>query len=74
MLVTRKRNGVKNGRPRSPLGSEMKGDISLKGLNVQRGENMEGISGKMVKSSVWSNHTEATRGSPLSLGLRRMRI
>ena len=48
MLVTRKRNGVKNGRPRSPLGSEMKGDISPKGLNVQRGENMEGISGKMV--------------------------
>ena len=66
MLVTRKRNGVKNRRPRSPLGSEMKGDISPKGLNVQRGENMEGISGKMVKSSVWSNHTEATHAVRVS--------
>ena len=66
MLVTRKRNGVKNGRPRSPLSSEMKGDISPKGLNVQRGENMEGISGKMVKSSVWSNHTEATHAVRVS--------
>ena len=34
MLVTRKRNLVRNGWSRSPLGSEMKGDISLKGLSV----------------------------------------
>ena len=60
MLVTRKRNVVKNGRPRSPLGSEMKGDISLRGLNVQRWENMGRNSVKMAKDSVWSNHTEAT--------------
>ena len=60
MLVTRKRNLVRNGRPRSPLGSEMKGDISPRGLNVQRGENMEGNSVKMVKDSVWSNQAEST--------------
>ena len=60
MLVTRKRNVVKNGRPRSPLGSEMKGDISPRALNVQKGETMEGNSVKMVKDSVWSSHTEAT--------------
>ena len=60
MLVTRKRNLVRNGRPRSPLGSEMKGDISPRGLNVQKGENMEGNSVKMVKDSVWSNQVEST--------------
>ena len=60
MLVTRKRNLVRNGRSRSPLGSEMKGDISPRGLNVQRGENMEGSSVKMVKDSVWSNQAEST--------------
>ena len=60
MLVTRKRNVVRNGRPKSLLGSEMKGDISSRGLNVQKGENMEGNSIKMVKDSVWSNQTEST--------------
>ena len=66
MLVTRKRNGVKNGRSRSPLGSEMKGDISPKGGSVHRRDNREGNSGKLVNSSVWSNHTEATHAVRVS--------
>ena len=60
MLVTRKRNLVRNGRSKSPLGSEMKGDISLRGLSVQRGGNIEGSSVKIVKDSVWSNQVEST--------------
>ena len=60
MLVTRKRNLVWNGRSKSPLGSEMKGDISLKGRSVQRGEKIEGSSVKTIKESVWSNQSDFT--------------
>ena len=55
MLVTRKRNLVRNGRSRSPLGSEMKGDVSPKGISVQRGENIEGSSVKTIKERVLSS-------------------
>ena len=55
MLVTRKRNLVRNGRSKSPLGSEMKGDVSPKGISVQRGENIEGSSVKTIKERVLSS-------------------
>ena len=55
MLVTRKRNLVRNGRSRSPLRSEMKGDVSPKGISVQRGENIEGSSVKTIKERVLSS-------------------
>ena len=51
---------VRNGQSRSPLGSEMKGDISLKGISVQRRENIEGSPVKTIKESVWSNQSDST--------------
>ena len=52
---------VRNGRSRSPLGSEMKGDVSPKGISVQRGENIEGSSVKTIKERVLSSQSNYTR-------------
>ena len=38
----------------------MKGDISPKGIRVQRGEKIEGSSVKTIKESVWSNQSDFT--------------
>ena len=60
MLVTRKRNLVRNGRSKSPLGSVIKGDVSPKGINIQRGENIEGSSVKAIKERVLSSQPDHT--------------
>ena len=60
MLVTRKRNLVRNGRSKSPLGSVIKGDVSPKGINIQRGENIEGSSVKAIKERVFSSQPDHT--------------
>lgn len=43
MLVTRKKNLVRNGQTRFPLGSDLERDVSPKGIFVQKGVNREDL-------------------------------
>ena len=60
MLVTRKKNSVRNGRARFPLGSDKKGDVSPKGIFFQREANYEGSLVKSNNVEVLSNHPNPT--------------
>ena len=60
MLVTRKKNLVRNGRLRFPLGSDHKGDVSQKDIFVLREENYEGGLVKSNNVKVLSNYSNPT--------------
>jgi len=52
MFVTRKKNLVRNGWSRFPLGSDLERDVSPKGIFVQKGANSEDLKdGGLVNSN-----------------------
>ena len=61
MLVTRKKNPVRNGRSRFPLRSDHKSEINQKGSFVQGKETDEGVSVKPIKEKVLSNPSDRSR-------------
>nr|POE58066.1 hypothetical protein CFP56_60011 [Quercus suber] len=60
ILVTRKKNSIRNGQSRFPLGSDHKGDVSPKGIFFQRKKNYEGGSVKSNNEKVLSIHSNPT--------------
>ena len=61
MLVTRKKNSVRNGRSGSLLRNELKGEVNQKGIFVHGKENSEGASVKSNKGQVLSNLPDQAR-------------
>jgi len=61
MLVTRKKNSVRNGWSGSLLRNELKGEVNQKGIFVHGKENFEGASVKSNKGQVLSNLPDQAR-------------
>ena len=61
MLVTRKKNSVRNGRSGSLLRNEHKGEVNQKGIFVRGKENTEGALVKSNKRQVLSNLPDQAR-------------